>query len=134
MNYMKIKYEKYINPTGQVAVLYSPEYGSGWSGMARDPDMAQAMLFDSRIVFEVLGKPPSETWATRDDENYQEKISKWVKELEIKMHGWGYSGIHLGGAKDLAIKWMEKGSVFRIQCDDGYENILELVIPEHYIT
>ncbi len=94
--------EKYYNDAGEVAVLYSPGLGAGWSTWSEyDSDVA----FDKRIVELVL-----------NDE--REKIT------EEFMASIGYENMYLGGAYALEIEWLTPGTIFRIDEYDGSETII----------
>jgi len=90
--------EKYYNDKNEVAVLYSPGYGAGWSSWHDD----QSILFDKEIVKLVI------------DKNTQGVIDLMAKKNP---------DIYCGGAKDLKIAWLEKGTVFEINEYEGNESI-----------
>ena len=84
---------------GCVAVIYSPEYGAGWSTWNRKyPEI----LFDPAIV-EFIEKGQSE-------------------ELEVYVT-LRYPGIYDGGMVGLKIEWIPEGSFFRVNEYDGAETI-----------
>jgi hypothetical protein len=85
----------------QVAVLYSPGFGAGWSTW--NSDVAEALMFDADIVKEVLN---------RSDFELIEKI------CDIK-----YPDAYLGGAKDLTVCWVPRGSLVRVHEYDGSESV-----------
>jgi hypothetical protein len=91
--------EKVINQKGEVAVVYSPGYGSGWYTWNQE---CPEMMFDPNIVHYLETK------------EYQ-KLEVYV---ELK-----YSGAYLGGIGTLEIKWIPEGTLFRIQEYDGAESI-----------
>ena len=84
---------------GQVAVLYSPGYGAGWSTWNTD---LPEILFDPAIVELVEAR-------------------KW-EELESFVT-LKYPSIYTGGLKDLSIKWLPVGTQFRVTDYDGNETI-----------
>jgi hypothetical protein len=84
---------------GKVAVLYSPGFGAGWSTWNQE---VPEILFDPAIVKFV----EEDQWA----------------ELETYV-GLKYPDIYKGGMKDLAIAWVPKGSLFKINEYDGSESI-----------
>ena len=84
---------------GKVAVLYSPEFGAGWSTW--NPEVPE-LVFDPAIVVFV----EKDQWA--ELETY----------VILK-----YPGIFKGGMKDLAVAWLPEGTEFRISEHDGAENI-----------
>lgn len=95
--------EKYLNAEGRVAVLVSPEYGSGWSTWNDHPQL----VFDPMVVKWVLdGKPVEERLRIID---YLEAT---------------YKGIFIGtGFDTLVVEWLEPKMKFKITDYDGYEGI-----------
>lgn len=88
---------------GNVAVLFSPGYGAGWSTWNTD---YKQLIFHPKVVEMVENGRQNEI----DDE--------WVKEnLGIT----GY--ICTLGASQLRIQWLPEGSLFRIDEYDGCESI-----------
>lgn len=90
---------------GNVAVLYSPGYGSGWSTWNRD---FQSCVFDPLIVKWVqAGKPSSN-----------------LDEMETYIYNvYGadfYAGSNL---ENLEIAWVPQGTQFMVQEYDGSESI-----------
>ena len=84
---------------GCVAVIYSPEFGAGWSTWNRKyPEI----LFDPAIV-EFIEKEQDE-------------------ELEVYVT-LRYPGIYDGGMVGLKIEWIPEGSFFRVNEHDGSESI-----------
>ena len=84
---------------GMVAVLYSPDYGSGWYTWNGDnPEI----LFDPAIVQLV-------------EENKWAELQTYVT---LK-----YPKLFVGGLLDLQIAWIPEGAMFRINEYDGDESI-----------
>jgi hypothetical protein len=84
---------------GMVAVLYSPDYGSGWYTWNNDhPEI----LFDPAIVQLV-------------EENKWDELKTYVT---LK-----YPKIFIGGMDDLRVAWIPEGAMFRINEYDGDESI-----------
>jgi len=84
---------------GMVAVLYSPDYGSGWYTWNREhPEL----LFDPGVVQLV-------------EENKWDELKTYVT---LK-----YPNIYDGGIWDLKVAWIPEGSMFRIHEYDGDESI-----------
>ena len=84
----------------KVAVLYSPDFGSGWySWNNQYPEI----LFDPFIVKMV------------EDNTSYETIMLYCEEK--------YPGGYFGGASDLEIEWVDIGRDFRIDEYDGNETI-----------
>jgi hypothetical protein len=86
---------------GQVAVLFSPDYGAGWSTWA-DREIREAVLFDPAMVELVEQK-------------------KWP-ELEVYVT-LKYPNMFTGGLSDLQIAWIPEGMQFIINEYDGNESI-----------
>jgi hypothetical protein len=93
---------------GQVAVLYSPEYGVGWYSCHQ----IEELLFDPSIV----------AWLEAEE---TDKILSYVT---LK-----YPDAYVGGLKDLSILWLPEGTVFRVDEYDGNESIY-LKEQERWIT
>ena len=84
---------------GMVAVLYSPDYGSGWyTWNTNYPEL----LFDPAIVQLV-------------EENKFDELKTYVT---LK-----YPNIFDGGMDDLKVAWIPAGAMFRINEYDGDESI-----------
>lgn len=84
---------------GYVAVLYSPDYGSGWyTWNTNYPEL----LFDPAIVQLVE----------------EEKFDELQTFVQLK-----YPDIYKGGMWDLKIAWILEGAMFRVNEYDGDESI-----------
>jgi hypothetical protein len=95
---MKNRYIK----DGQVAVLYSPGFGAGWSTWCYDyPEI----IFDPKIVEMIL----------QDPENFHSGVLKYCEGK--------YPDAYLGGVDDLTICWLPEGTHFKINEYDGSESI-----------
>lgn len=87
---------------GKVAVLISPEFGAGWSTWAYDGD-AEPMIFSPELVTAVLaGAKPDELVA----------LAKHLFPQQYE-----------GGARDLEVRWLPVGTLFRIDEYDGKESL-----------
>jgi hypothetical protein len=84
---------------GQVAVLYSPGFGAGWSTWNKG---VPEILFDPAIVKFI-------------ENDQMAELNTYVT---LK-----YPGLYTGGMKDLAVAWLPEGTEFRIGEYDGAENI-----------
>jgi len=84
---------------GQVAVLYSPGFGAGWSTWNQE---VPEILFDPIIVDFV----EKEQW---------EELATYAT---LK-----YPGLYDGGMRDLEIVWLDVGTEFRINEYDGSESV-----------
>jgi len=84
---------------GKVAVLYSPDFGAGWSTCNLDnPEI----LFDPAMVKLV-------------EKGQYDELSTYV---ELK-----YPGIFTSGLRQLQVEWIEEGKKFRVIEYDGSESI-----------
>lgn len=86
---------------GLVAVLYSPNYGAGWSTWA-DESIRKDIVFDPALVELV----EQERW---------EELKAFVA---LK-----YPSLYTGGLEDLHIGWIPEGTRFQINEYDGNESI-----------
>lgn len=97
---------------GQVAVLYSPGFGAGWYTWNTDyPEL----MFHSQLV----------EWA---EKGVPEDIDlkKWCEQTFMSKF------IYTGGWGKISIKWLPKGTIFRINEYDGDESIEILDIESNY--
>ena len=95
---------------GEVAVLYSPDFGAGWYTWNTEHP---AMLYDPTLVKWVMdGKP------------YGQKPSgvDWVRLVETLKEK--YPGCYLGGLRDLQIRWVPVGTRFYVDEYDGNETVV----------
>jgi hypothetical protein len=83
---------------GQVAVLYSPEYGSGW--------------YTSHHIEELLFDPSIIQWVELEE---YDKIKTY---MTLR-----YPDLYLGRVEDLHIRWIPLGTLFKIDEYDGNESI-----------
>ena len=84
---------------GMVAVLYSPDYGSGWyTWNTNHPEL----LFDPAIVQLVE----------------EDKFDELKTYVTLK-----YPNIYEGGMWELKVAWIPEGAMFRINEYDGDESI-----------
>lgn len=97
------KVEKLIR-NGQVAVLYAPGFGAGWSTWCAGEQSAN-LIFDPQIADLV----------DRGGDDWREKVESIVK---IK-----YPEAYTGGIEDLHVAWLPVGTEFRIVEFDGNEMI-----------
>lgn len=92
---------------GQVAVLYSPGFGAGWSTWA-DQDYRDDLTFDPWIVDVLLNT----------DYSRKEKLERITAHCAVK-----YPGQYLGGLADLQVEMVPQGTLFRITEYDGSESV-----------
>jgi hypothetical protein len=93
--------EKYYNDAGQVAILYSPGYGAGWSTW--NQFCREGLIFDKRLVQLIL-----------DD-----KRGEITEEL---LDEFGYPECY-ASTEQLQIEWLDPGTQFIINEYDGSESI-----------
>lgn len=106
-------YKKRTNEKGEVAVLYSPGYGAGWSTWNEEHADVERLIFDADLVDLVL--------AERRDEAAKLAESFWPGEYVCVL-----------GARDLAVAWVPAGELFDIDEYDGYENVVLVKSLKHY--
>ena len=90
-----------IERDGMIAVLVSPKHGAGWSTWA-DEDQKEAMCMDARIVGLFL-----------------EEGGRAAAEAALKL----FPDVYTGGAENLVVKWLPKGTKFEVEEDDGWETL-----------
>jgi len=91
---------------GQVAVLYSPGYGAGWSTWCHEDEQKRyCMLFDPHIA----------DIRDRGDADWQEKAEAIAL---VK-----YPDTYIGGLADLEVRWLPVGTQFRVLEYDGFEQV-----------
>lgn len=100
--------EKVKNDKGQVAILYSARYGSGW--YTWNTEYPQ-MVFCQELVNAVL----------KCDELGLDECEKidYLTSIAEKL----FPDAHLGGLGGLEVYWLEAGTAFDIEEYDGYESI-----------
>ncbi len=101
------KGEKVRNDKGQVAVLYSPGYGSGWYTWNLD---CPELLFHPALVKMVQ--------EGRQSELNTEKVAELIGNPDFSSY--------CGGARDLRIMWLNEGTRFRVDEYDGSEKVVDL--------
>jgi hypothetical protein len=91
---------------GEVAVLYSPGYGAGWSTWCHeDLSVRLSMVFDPQIADIVDQRGP----------DWREKAEAIAL---VK-----YPEAYIGGLSDLQVKWVPRGTQFRVLEYDGSESV-----------
>ena len=89
-----------IERDGMVAVLVSPCFGAGWSTW--NSEHRETLCMDAEIVQAVLDKD----------------IDSAIAIAKQKC-----GDIYTGGASDLTVEWVKKGSAFVICEYDGFESL-----------
>ncbi len=87
---------------GNVAVVYSPGFGAGWSTWSSDPDERLKLLFDPGIVDLI-------------ERNLLDELENYVT---LK-----YPDFYAGGLADLKVVWLPVGTEFQVHEYDGNESI-----------
>jgi len=88
---------------GEVAILYSPGYGAGWSTWSSDN--SEFMLHDEKLVELV-------------ESDQRDKIEEYVKSVHPNDY------ICCAGADQLKVEWVPVGTQFIIDEYDGSESII----------
>lgn len=96
--------EKYYNEKGEVAVLYSPEFGAGWYTWNTEFENSEGLLFDKTLVEMVLKRTP------------KDEVKEYVNEK------WG--DVYMGGYDDIEVKFLPEGTAFQVTEYDGCESIV----------
>ena len=104
--------ELYVNGMDEVGVVYSPGFGAGWSTWNGD-----CYAYDKRIIEKFIEDP--------------ELFHRVGPDLVAFMSALGYDGYY-GGARDLRLTFVQKGTMFIIDEYDGNESI-EPFDPSNYI-
>lgn len=102
--------------TGEVAVLYSPGFGAGWCSWDAEGHLSP---FEPAVVLAVLSD--------------QREL---LTEAELgDFLGLGVDDyVYTGGAKDLEVTWLPKGTPFEIREYDGNEHVQILAGPPPYVA
>ena len=96
--------EKYIKE-GKVAVLYSPGFGAGWSTW--NEAFAEFFLFDKGLVELAL--------SGAKEDAVREYLESSLPYSDI---------LYLGGWKNISVKYLPVGTVFRVNEYDGSESVI----------
>lgn len=100
---------------GLVAVLYSPDYGAGWSTW--NNEYAMNLCMDARIVGPFL-----EHWDKEEIEEARLAAMYATEKLFPKCS--------ISGANNLCVEWIPQGCFFKIECFDGCESVEYIPVPE----
>ncbi len=96
-----------VYKNGNVAVLYSPGYGGGYTTWSSSEGLSP---FQPQVVACLL--------ASRRDLITVDNLRMWMDIADND----DFSP-YLGGVKDLEIEWLPKGTIFEIDEYDGFESI-----------
>ena len=89
-----------LEKDGKVAVMISPGFGAGWSTW--NSEFRDTLLFDAEIAQAVIDGDKA-------------------KATQLAMEK--CPGLCAGGARDLTVEWIDKGSVFEVEEHDGSESL-----------
>jgi len=103
--------KKYCNAQHEVAVIYSPGYGAGFTTWMHDDDMSDRAVFDYDLVMAILNKDKKAIIEIADSKNYPHNLD----------------------TNDLDVLFVPMGCQFRVTEYDGYESI-EILEPSSYRT
>lgn len=126
------KFKPTTNEEGQVAILYSPGYGSGWSTNIYLPggnnEVKDFFIYgDEKIVktIENINSIPDEKEIDLEKKEYlRNLIKEYIEDIlenKFNLEHWQYS---LYGLKQLDIYWAWPGEKISIQEFDGSEYII----------
>ena len=104
---MNSEYEK-LERDGKIAVLYSPNFGAGWSTWNTE-EKYQGLLFDREIAEFVLANDLG---------------------AAISLARKKYPGAYIGGVGTLTVEWVPKGERFMVEEYDGAEWVT--IIPPDF--
>ena len=117
-------YSKLVTPDGQVAILYSPHYGGGWStSVFNDISPKHQLIFDSRIIVSLFS--PGMRWSEKEYTEFMYSVFSDGKFFHMP----DFSTYK----KKLKVKFIPEKTIFRINEYDGYESI-EIYKPSSYFT
>ena len=102
---------------GNVAVLYSPGYGAGWSTWAHG-NLGNWAVFAPEVV----------EWVEQGKPGGTEGLEEIVKSIH------GDSCVYCGGGMDLEIEWIPVGTQFKIDEYDGSESVVRLGEISFYVV
>ena len=85
---------------GKVAALISPNFGAGWSTW--NSKHRDYLLFDAELVQAVL-------------DGNKDKAARIAEQKCPE--------VYVGGAEDLVVQWLDKGTVFEVEEYDGHESL-----------
>lgn len=102
--------EKYTNTKGEVGVIISTAYGSGWSTWASNKKDAEYLMFQPQIV----------DYLTSTKNIEPEEIKKMLYGLEDT----NFSIISDEDYLSLEVVWIKSGQLFYIENYDGIETVI----------
>jgi hypothetical protein len=117
-------YFKLITSNGEVAILYSPGYGSGWSTDVGDREIKKQFIFDSNIVRHVTSKEFKHNFT-------EEKYVKFMKTIFPSYESEFISFPNFDSFLQLMVTFVPVHTQFRINEYDGSESV-EIFDPTNY--
>ena len=127
------KYSKLVSSDGEVAILYSPGYGTGWSTEVNSEislENREQLVKDSRLVQFVLS-PYFKNNFSIGSHNPSDYIKQYITLL---LEDWSKDDIpSFLGLYKLRVELIPEGTKFRINEYDGSESI-EIYNPNNYYT
>ena len=109
-----MKFEKFINENGDVAVLVSESYGFGWS--SEETNDTSPLSVNERACFLSMDKTLVEMYLRNASED---EVASYILTTINE-------DIYMGGWECVTVKWLPKNTVFKIDNYDGAETILLL--------
>jgi hypothetical protein len=101
-----------VKKNGKVAVLYSPDYGAGWSSWSGGTQKSQ-LCMDARLVNAFI-------------QGGDEAAARMAESL--------FPDFYTGGSEGLTVKWIPEGTAFRIEEYDGSESIVLLDESNYFVA
>lgn len=127
------KYSKLVSSDGEVAILYSPGYGMGWSTEVNSGislEDCDQLIKDSRLVQFVLS-PNFKNNFSFGSHNPSDYIKQYIT---LVLNDWSKEDIPTFlGLYKLRVEFIPEGTKFRINEYDGSESI-EIYNPDNYYT
>lgn len=93
---------------GNVAVLYSPGFGAGWSTWCYNSALIETLLFHPLIVEKV------------ESGHENEITTEWL----VEQFGKEFEDVCCRGVDQLEIEWLPEGTAFRVDEYDGFETVI----------
>ena len=111
-----MEYEKLIRD-GNVAVIYSPGFGAGWSTWIHERE--SEAVFDKDLALAILGESDETPLQVVERKGYKGYTGKEKEAL---------------GLRDVAVAWVPEGQRFEIHEYDGSEGIRMLRPEDGYVA
>lgn len=105
----------YETGVDETAVLYSTGYGAGWSTWN-----CTEIALDKRVVAHVM---TNSNVYLNDGYDMECEYLGTEKDMKEFLASIGYDDVYCGGVTGLRMRWLPKGTAFRINEYDGAESI-----------